>query len=95
MQHRGWLDAELGYAERNRKAKCYCLTAIGRRQLAVELSRWSQYTEAVGSCSRARTRAEVPCSTSLRHGEQCGGLRKSSVLLMYLRASNVVKRSFT
>jgi PadR family transcriptional regulator, regulatory protein PadR len=47
MEQRGWLDAEWGYTDRNRKAKFYRLTAAGRRQLAAELSRWSRYTEAV------------------------------------------------
>src|SRR5688572_6586167 len=48
MEQRGWLDAEWGYTDRNRKAKFYRLTPAGRRQLAAELSRWSRYTEAVG-----------------------------------------------
>ena len=48
MEQRGWLDAEWGYTERNRKAKFYRLTASGRRQLTAELSKWSRYTEAVG-----------------------------------------------
>ena len=48
MEQRGWLDAEWGYTDRNRKAKFYRLTASGRRQLAAELSKWSRYTEAVG-----------------------------------------------
>ena len=48
MELRGWLDAEWGYTEHNRKAKFYRLTTQGRRQLAAELSKWSRYTEAVG-----------------------------------------------
>ena len=48
MEQRGWLSAEWGYTEANRKAKFYRLTAPGRKQLASELSRWSRYTEAVG-----------------------------------------------
>jgi len=48
MEQRGWLDAEWGYTERNRKAKFYLLTTVGRRQLTAELSKWSRYTEAVG-----------------------------------------------
>ena len=48
MEQRGWLDADWGYTERNRKAKFYRLTAQGRRQLAAELLKWSRYTEAVG-----------------------------------------------
>lgn len=48
MEQRKWLDAEWGYTERNRKAKYYRLTPLGRRQLSAELSKWSRYTEAVG-----------------------------------------------
>jgi transcriptional regulator len=48
MERRGWLAAEWGITEKNRKAKFYRLTAAGRRQLAAEVSKWSHYTEAVG-----------------------------------------------
>jgi PadR family transcriptional regulator, regulatory protein PadR len=48
MEEKGWLDAEWGYTERNRKAKFYRLTAAGRKQLASELTRWSRYTAVVG-----------------------------------------------
>ena len=47
LEQRGWVVAEWGYSESNRKAKYYRLTARGRRQLASELSRWARYTEAV------------------------------------------------
>ena len=47
MEQRGWLDAEWGYTEKNRKAKFYRLSRAGRRQLVAELSKWSRYTEAV------------------------------------------------
>jgi transcriptional regulator len=48
LEQRGWLDAEWGYTENNRKAKYYKLTPLGRRQLTAELSKWERYTEAVG-----------------------------------------------
>src|SRR5919206_2347754 len=48
MEQKGWLDAEWGSTDQNRKAKFYRLTPAGRRQLAAELSKWSRYTEAVG-----------------------------------------------
>lgn len=47
LEQRGWVDAEWGYSETNRKAKYYRLTPRGRKQLAAELSRWARYTEAV------------------------------------------------
>jgi transcriptional regulator len=54
MEQRGWLDATWGYTEKNRKAKFYRLTPVGRRQLAAEVSRWSRYTEVVGMVLAAR-----------------------------------------
>jgi PadR family transcriptional regulator, regulatory protein PadR len=54
LEQRGWLDATWGYTEKNRKAKFYRLTPLGRRQLAAEVSRWSRYTEVVGMVLAAR-----------------------------------------
>jgi PadR family transcriptional regulator PadR len=48
LEQKKWLAAEWGYSENNRRAKYYRLTALGRRQLATEVSRWTRYTEAVG-----------------------------------------------
>jgi transcriptional regulator len=48
MEQKGWLEAEWGITEKNRKAKYYRLTPSGRRQLEAELARWSSYTEAMG-----------------------------------------------
>jgi len=47
LEQRGWLEAEWGYTDKNRKAKFYRLTPAGRRQLTAELSKWARYTEAV------------------------------------------------
>lgn len=47
LEQKRWLSAEWGYTENNRKAKYYRLTALGRKQLAAEVSRWARYTEAV------------------------------------------------
>src|SRR3954471_22533576 len=55
MEQRGWLGAEWGYTERNRKAKFYRLTARGRKHLASELTRWSRYTRVVGLVISAAT----------------------------------------
>ena len=54
MEDKGWLDAELGLTEGNRKAKFYRLTASGRRHLTAELTRWSRYTNVVGLVLNAR-----------------------------------------
>ncbi len=54
MEEKGWLEAEWGYTEKNRKAKFYRLSARGRKQLTAELSRWSRYTNVVGLVLAAR-----------------------------------------
>jgi PadR family transcriptional regulator, regulatory protein PadR len=54
MEDKGWLEAEWGYTERNRKAKFYRLTTAGRKQLSDELARWSRYTSVVGLVVNAR-----------------------------------------
>src|SRR4051794_39019295 len=37
---RGWVSFEEGPSENNRRAKFYRLTAVGRKQLAKETSKW-------------------------------------------------------
>ena len=44
---RGWLSAEWGTSETNRKARFYRLTAAGRRQLATETATWRRFSAAV------------------------------------------------
>lgn len=47
LEERGWLEAEWGYTERGRRAKYYQLTALGRRRLTAEMTKWARYSEAV------------------------------------------------
>ncbi len=42
LQLKGWLAAEWGTSEANRKAKFYRITATGRKQLAAERERWQR-----------------------------------------------------
>jgi transcriptional regulator len=44
---RKWISAQEGTSENNRRAKFYKLTATGRRQLAVETSKWNKLAEAI------------------------------------------------
>ncbi len=44
---RGWISAEAGISENNRKAKFYRLTNKGRKQLAVETSKWEKLARAI------------------------------------------------
>lgn len=48
LERRGWLRAEWRDSETGREAKFYVLTAAGRRQFAVETSKWERLSEAVG-----------------------------------------------
>jgi transcriptional regulator len=48
MEEKGWLDAEWGLTDRNRKAKFYRLSPRGRKQLSDQIERWSRYTSVVG-----------------------------------------------
>jgi PadR family transcriptional regulator, regulatory protein PadR len=47
LEERGWLEAEWGYTEKGRRAKYYQITALGRRRLTAEMSKWARYSEAV------------------------------------------------
>jgi transcriptional regulator len=47
LEARGWIDAEWGLSENNRKAKYYSLTPTGRQQLRSEISVWKKYVQAV------------------------------------------------
>jgi len=49
---RGWISVEEGTSENNRKAKFYRLTAKGRRQLAVETSKWDKLAAAIARILR-------------------------------------------
>ena len=44
---RGWITFEEGVSENNRRAKYYRLTAKGRKQLALETTKWDKLTRAV------------------------------------------------
>ncbi|HKT07377.1 MAG TPA: PadR family transcriptional regulator [Gemmatimonadaceae bacterium] len=47
MEGRGWLNAEWGTTEHNRRARYYKLTAAGRRRLRDESAVWMRYTKSV------------------------------------------------
>jgi len=47
MQKRGWLTAEWGVSESNRRAKYYELTARGRGELRRSRLQWDAYAAAV------------------------------------------------
>jgi PadR family transcriptional regulator PadR len=49
MQQDGWIAAEWGFSENNRRARYYRLTPKGRKQLAEEEKYWHRLTDAVAS----------------------------------------------
>ncbi len=53
MEEKGWLKAEWGESENNRRAKFYTLTRAGRRQLETETEDWERISTAIGSALRA------------------------------------------
>ncbi len=49
---RGWITAEEGTSENNRRAKFYKLTRAGRKQLTVETSKWDRFARAIARVIR-------------------------------------------
>ena len=47
LEARGWIEAEWGVSENNRRAKYYALTTAGRRQLRHEVTLWQRYVVAM------------------------------------------------
>lgn len=47
LETRGWVKAEWGASEQNRKAKFYTLTRQGHAQLRLEVDTWTRFTVAV------------------------------------------------
>ena len=56
LEGRGYIDAEWGITENNRRARYYNLTTAGRRYLRAETSSWLRYTTSVTSILSRTTR---------------------------------------
>ncbi len=48
LQQRGWIVAEWGTSDNNRRAKYYSITRPGRKRLAAETSYWQRLTAVIG-----------------------------------------------
>jgi PadR family transcriptional regulator PadR len=55
LEHRGWIEAEWGVSDNNRRAKFYRLTAAGRRQFKAERDSWNRLAAAISSALATRT----------------------------------------
>ena len=48
LQQRGWIAAEWGTSDNNRRAKYYAITRAGRKQLAEETANWKRLSTMIG-----------------------------------------------
>jgi PadR family transcriptional regulator PadR len=49
LEHEGFISAEWGPSENNRRAKFYSLTPAGRKQLARETKEWNQTADLIAA----------------------------------------------
>ena len=47
MELKGWIRGAWGLSDNNRRARFYSLTAAGRKQFAIETSRWNRLVESI------------------------------------------------
>jgi len=47
LEEQGWIKAEWGTSDNNRKARFYSLTAAGRKQLQMEQEGWAKLSTAI------------------------------------------------
>ena len=47
LEHQGWIAAEWGASDNNRRARFYSLTKAGRKQLDTEVSKWERLSAGV------------------------------------------------
>ncbi len=48
LEYKGWIRADWGNSENNRRAKFYSLTETGGKQLETELETWERLSAAIG-----------------------------------------------
>lgn len=53
LEERGWISAEWGVSENNRRAKYYTLTSRGRSRLRIEATNWQRYAKAIFAALQA------------------------------------------
>jgi transcriptional regulator len=52
LEQQGWIEAEWGVSENNRRAKFYKLTRAGRKQLTAEEANWERLSSAIAAVLR-------------------------------------------
>lgn len=48
LEGKGWIEAEWGASQNNRRARFYKLTKAGKKQLSQETSQWRKMAAAIG-----------------------------------------------
>jgi len=56
LERQRWVRSEWKHTERKQRAKYYQITAVGKKQLASDLSRWQRIVEAIGAVISRETR---------------------------------------
>jgi transcriptional regulator len=59
LQQRGWISAEWGTSDNNRKAKYYSITRSGRKQLAEDAAHWLRLSRVMGRVLAMPTEGEL------------------------------------
>ena len=57
LQQKGWIKAEWGTSENNRRARYYNITRAGARQLATEAKNWQRIADVMGRMLRLSERS--------------------------------------
>lgn len=58
LQQQGWIKAEWGASENNRKAKFYSITKRGKKQLELETENWQRISGVIGRVLRLEAERE-------------------------------------
>ena len=56
LENKGAIEASWGVSEKNRQAKFYALTALGKRTLRAEAESWTRYANAIARVLAATAR---------------------------------------
>lgn len=48
LEQKGWIESEWGASEKGRRARFYCITRSGRKQLQKEIDGWARMNSLVG-----------------------------------------------
>jgi DNA-binding PadR family transcriptional regulator len=56
LVQKGWIDAEWGTSDNNRRAKFYSISRAGRKQLAAETQNWERVSGTISRLLQLSTR---------------------------------------